>query len=150
MWIQLDEAESGAWKATHADGSHVPNSVLGRHMCTGSVAGVVFGADGEILWHGRELRFATPEQVRALIARDRGCVMCRAGAEECEAHHLVPFNAPAKGETNVDDMVLVCTDCHHWLHDTEHTLEQDAGGHWRPRPATPDEIAPRNHRHHHR
>ena len=101
---------------------YLPASVLEDYACGAMIGGTVFSESGEILWHGRSLRCATPEQWTALIARDKGCVLCGKDPSRCEAHHLKPFNAPVKGETNIDDLALVCTSCHHWLHDSKHTL----------------------------
>ena len=83
-----------------------PDTVLSRYACNGTIAATVFGADGEVLHEGREHRYATPAQIRGLIARDKGCVLCRADVSECEAHHLVPWNAPAQGDTDIENLAL--------------------------------------------
>lgn len=120
----------------------LPQSVFDRYFCNSTVAGVLFGGDGMPLSHGRRHRMATPAQVTALIARDQGCVLCRAHHGECEAHHLMPWNAPGKGRTDITNLALVCRSCHQLLHDAKKTLYQDQKGRWKTRPATPDEIAP--------
>jgi 5-methylcytosine-specific restriction endonuclease McrA len=85
----------------------------------------------------------------ALIIRDKGCVQCGAPHAGCEVHHLMPWNAPDKGETNLDKLALLCGRCHRTLHNNNHTLFQDATGTWNTRPATPNETPPasseRNH-----
>ena len=146
MWVKLDEFLAGNQTAETADGRTIPDTVLSRYACNGTIVATVFGADDEILHHGRQHRYATPAQIRGLIARDKGCVLCRADISECEANHLIPWNAPLQGKTNIDQMALVCTDCHHFIHDTKQTLCRN-GGLWKLRPATPDEIPPpRPHR----
>lgn len=140
LWVRLDDFVAGKHNAYFADGSLVPKTVLARYMCTGTIAATVFDKDGEVLHHGREHRYATPAQVRGLIARDKGCVRCRADVSECEAHHLIPWSAPAQGETNIEQLALVCTDCHHFIHDTNHTLYRIAKSLWCLRPATVDET----------
>ena len=56
----------------------------------------------------------------------------------------MPFNAPGKGKTDIEELVLVCQGCHHEIHDNNLTLEQHpVTGLWSTRPARPDEIAPR-------
>lgn len=120
----------------------LPQSVFDRYLCNSTVAGVLFSADGQPLWLGRKQRFGTPAQVTALIARDKGCVLCRAPHGECEAHHLMPWEAPGKGRTDIANLALVCRSCHHLLHDTKKTLFQDDAGRWKTRPATADEISP--------
>ena len=78
-------------------------------------------------------------------------MLCGAPASRCEAHHLLPWEAPAKGETNINNLALVCEDCHHHIHDSLLTLfwtldDPDVNGHrkrrWHTRPATPDETPP--------
>ena len=142
MWVKLDDFLAGKNTAEFANGNIVPQTVLARYACNGTIAATVFDANGEVLHHGREHRYATPAQVRGLIARDKGCVRCRADVSECEAHHLIPWNALAKGDTNIDELALVCVDCHHFIHDTNQTLYRNAKGLWKLRPATPDELPP--------
>ena len=142
LWVNLDDFLAGNPAAETADGRIIPETVLARYACNGTIAATVFDANGEVLHHGRERRYATPAQIRGLIARDKGCVLCRADVSECEAHHLIPWNAPLQGETNIDEMALVCVDCHHFIHDTKQTLFRNAKGFWKLRPATPDENPP--------
>ena len=150
-----DEAEQQI-RATCPNGSgYLPDTVLERYACGAMLGGTVFNQRGEILWHGRDRRHASPSQFAALVIRDGGCVWCGADVSRCEVHHLNPFNAPVQGKTNIDELALVCTSCHHWLHDDKHTLYylvsenllDTARGSppkliWRTRPATPEEIAP--------
>ena len=113
-----------------------------RYLCNATLVGAVFDGNGQNLWLGRSKRLATPAQITGLIARDGGCVLCRAPHPQCVAHHLMPWNAPGKGKTNIDEMVLVCPDCHHLIHDTKQTLYRNPHGIWKLRPATPNETAP--------
>ena len=150
MWVQLEDFLAGSPNAQFADGRHVPDVVLERYCCNGTIAATVFAAKGEVLHHGRHHRYATPAQVRGLIARDRGCFRCGADVSECEAHHIIPWHAPAKGKTNIDQLVLVCVDCHHFIHDTKQTVFRHGDGRWTLRPATPDEVPPPRRGHHRR
>ncbi len=144
LWVRLDDFVAGKHNAYFADGSLAPKTVLARYMCTGTIAATVFDKNGEVLHHGREHRYATPAQIRGLIARDKGCVRCRADIAECEAHHLIPWTAPDQGETNIEQLALVCTDCHHYIHDTNQTLYRNTKGLWKLRPATPNETPSHN------
>lgn len=138
---------------------YLPAGVLARYGCFAMIAGSVYSQSGEMLWHGREKRYATPAQATAVIGRDQTCTICHdADPNDLHIHHLMPFNAPGRGETNVEDLAAVCGDCHHWLHDEHFTLYRKLGPPdpatgqptftWHTRPATPDEIAPR-HQHTH-
>ncbi|MGI9603818.1 MAG: DUF222 domain-containing protein [Acidimicrobiales bacterium] len=121
----------------------IPRSVLDRLMCNADLVGAIFSARGEPLWLGRRVRTVTAAQWRALLARDKGCVLCGAHPNRCEAHHLIPFEAPAKGRTDITNLVLLCTDCHHHTHETRQTVERHPDtGTWQLRPATPDELPP--------
>ncbi|NNK92212.1 MAG: HNH endonuclease [Acidimicrobiia bacterium] len=79
-----------------------------------------------------------------MIARDQGCALCRAHYSLCEAHHIIPWESPARGPTDIDNGALVCTDCHHWLHEHDLILVRDPNtGTWTTRPAQPHEIVPK-------
>ena len=121
--LTVDDEAEGAIRAASLNGQgYLPDSVLERYACGSMVGGTVFNQRGQILWYGRARRYASPAQFEALVARDHGCVLCGADPSRCEAHHLDPFNAPVAGETNIDDMALVCSPCHHWIHDQKLTL----------------------------
>ena len=120
----------------------LPTPELQRFGCFADLVGTIFSGDGEILWHGRRIRTATPAQWDALVVRDRGCVLCGTKPQRCEAHHLMPVNAPVRGPTDIDNLALVCSGCHRHIHNTSLTLERTRDG-WRTRPATPDERAPK-------
>ena len=150
-----DEAEQEIRASCPNGRGYLPDTVLERYACGSMLGGTVFNERGEVLWFGRQRRLASPAQWAALIIRDGGCVLCGAAPSRCQVHHLMPFEAPVQGKTNIDEMALVCTSCHHWIHDSKRTLyclvtEQsgdDARGSpprlvWRTRSATPEEIAP--------
>ncbi len=130
------------WEAELIGTGIVPTPVASYYRCISEFAGQIVNGKGEVLWHGRSVRHATPGQWVALVVRDRGCIKCGADAHRCEAHHLLPFSAPAKGETNIDNMVLMCVDCHHWVHETDTTIVWDPGtGTWQYRNARWEERA---------
>ncbi len=102
----------------------IPSHVLERLACGADIFGVVFGGDGQPLWHGRKVRTVTDAQWRALIARDRHCVLCHAAPSWCEAHHIVPWKAPARGRTDIENLALLCYRCHDQLHDSKGHLRR--------------------------
>lgn len=95
----------------------IPTSELERLACNADLFGVLFSGDGDPLWHGRGHRSATDAQMRGLIARDGGCIGCGKGPQFCEAHHIVHWAPPARGPTDIDNMVLLCTHEHRLVHD---------------------------------
>jgi len=121
----------------------IPDSVLADYLEHADIIGALYDRNGSPLWIGRSRRHATLMQRYALIMRDKGCVQCGAPHATCEVHHLMPWSAPGKGETNLDELVLLCGRCHRTLHNNNHTLFQDTTGTWRTRPATPAETPPK-------
>ena len=132
----------------------IPNSELERILCNCALTVLATDKHGQPLWLSRTRRTATAGQRLALIARDKSCVLCDSHHRRCEAHHIIPFNASAKGRTDIDNLALVCQQCHRQLHDEELTLEANIGESdrhgtgsspviWSTRPARPHEIAPR-------
>ena len=122
----------------------VPESLASYYRCISDVAGQIVSGTGEVLWQGRAKRRATPGQWLALVVRDESCVRCGAHYSGCEAHHMLPWTAPKRGETNIDNMVLLCSDCHRRLHDGNKTIYRDEiSGNWKVRPATAAETPAR-------
>ncbi len=106
----------------HADGTgHIPGvgplprAEVERLCCVSDLHGLVFSTDGRPLWLGTATRLASDDQWYALIARDEGCIGCSADPSRCEAHHVrwVRHGGP----TDIDNLVLVCSHCHHLIHD---------------------------------
>ena len=120
----------------------IPDTVVADYAADADFFAALFDRNGEPLWLGRLHRYANHTQMVALILRDRGCVLCGADPMKCQAHHTMPWNAPGKGRTDLDDLVLLCGPCHTRLHGEVRTIYQDQQGAWRTRPATPDEIPP--------
>ena len=114
----------------------IPRSELERLACDAELFGALFDGNGLPLWHGRRTRTVTPQQWRMLIARDRGCVLCAASPGHCHAHHIVPWTAPAKGPTDIDNLVLVCNRHHHHIHQHDLTLTRAPDGQWSPHTRT--------------
>ncbi|MEY2419396.1 MAG: hypothetical protein QOG90_2076, partial [Actinomycetota bacterium] len=84
-------------------------------LCGASIAGVVAGADREILYMGRLMRLPNRAQRRALGIRDGGCVF--PGCTEriwVDAHHLEEWDKG--GRTDIDNLVLLCRFHHNAIH----------------------------------
>ena len=111
-------------------------SELERLGCDADVYGLIFDGRGLPLYHGRKTRRVSPQQWRALVARDRGCVICGAAPNWCQAHHVRYWILG--GRTDIDNLALVCHLHHRWIHDNRITLRWGPAG-WRapPGPAPP-------------
>ena len=106
--------ETGRLVAEIAGGDPLPESVLEELMGNAALTGVIYSTDGTPLWQGHTKRTATAAQKKALIARYGGCFHCAAHSAMCQAHHIKPVSQG--GPTNIDNMVLICWDCHNKVH----------------------------------
>ncbi len=124
----------------------IGDELMAGYAAAGDLALLFEGADGRPLWLGRLRRHASGAQFLALVIRDRGCVLCGAGFQQCQAHHVIPWHAPAKGRTDLDNMALLCGACHRRVHDANQTLyrrrSQSGCTVWAVRPATDAELPP--------
>jgi hypothetical protein len=79
---------------------------------------------------GRSSRTVTGRQFRALIARDRHCVVkgCRRRPAQCAAHHVRHW--ADGGSSDLDNLVLLCHQHHHDHHDRQHDLPHRDGQRW--------------------
>lgn len=142
--VDVTKLDDGDGAAGIVGSGPIPDSLLAEITRGSDVLGAVFGGDGQMLWLGRKRRHASTTQQLALIIRDKGCVLCGAHHSRCQAHHLMPWHAPGQGRTDIDQLALLCADCHHYVHDNELTVERLDSGEWKTRPATPDEIPPQH------
>ncbi|MDW3219304.1 MAG: DUF222 domain-containing protein [Acidimicrobiales bacterium] len=123
-----------AGTAEYVDGSPIPQTTLERLVCDAAFVGFVFDQNGETLFQGRATRLATDAQWANLIVRDGGCFCCNSAPEHCTAHHLVPYAPPARGPTDIDHLVLVCTRTHHLIHDHGYRVIRGPDGVWQLHP----------------
>ena len=99
-----------------ADGTVVSIQLAHLWGCDALMQRVVFDRHGAVLDLGRAERYATKEQRRALVARDRGCAVpgCDRPPEFCDAHHITFWED--HGDTDLDNLVLLCRHHHRAIH----------------------------------
>ncbi|MCQ3813473.1 MAG: DUF222 domain-containing protein, partial [Acidimicrobiia bacterium] len=97
------------------DGSPIPITELHKLALEANLLPSIFDTKTQDMWLGRRLRTATEAQRIALIARDQCCIGCGANPLWCQAHHIIWWSN--NGPTNLENLVLVCNDCHHKIHD---------------------------------
>ena len=118
-----------AQRAVLTDGSPITADSFDLLTCT-MVCTIIFGTKttgGFVpLAMGRTKRRATVAQWAALIARDRGCVRCGRTPRFCEAHHILHWRHG--GLTDVSNLVLLCSRCHHDLHHGRFTITMTPAG----------------------
>ena len=104
----------------------IARSELERLGCDPEIYGILFDERGLSLHHGRKTRRVSPQQWRVLLARDRGCVICGAHPNRCQAHHVKYWSLG--GLTDIDNLVMLCHAHHRWVHDNEITLRRGPNG----------------------
>src|SRR5690625_682003 len=115
--------------------------------CEAELIPAVLGSNGAILDLGRKARLFTPDQRRALIARDRGCAApnCTIPAPWCDAHHVDPWKTG--GPTSISNAVLLCSHHHHAVHAGIWTVTMQDGVAWFiPAPYLDPDQRPRRNR----
>jgi hypothetical protein len=102
----------------------VPVETIRRLMCE-SIVGRVVLTPSEALDAGRRLRFPSPAQRRAVVARDEHCVWpgCDRPARWCDVHHAQPYGRG--GRTDIRNLVLLCRRHHRALHEGHWTMARD-------------------------
>ncbi|MFT3888546.1 MAG: DUF222 domain-containing protein [Arachnia sp.] len=110
-------------------GRKIPAGELRRLLCTQGVVPMVLGSHSEILDMGRETRFVTAAQRRALTIRDGGCVFpgCTVGDPECHAHHVTPWWQG--GRSDLENLILLCP-YHHAMVEPERLHGDQSQSQW--------------------
>ncbi len=112
--VQVDTA-TGELVAQLHDGERLPASVLDKLTCNARVSVILSNSRGQPIWSAVASRTATEKQRRLLLTRWGGCFHCAAHPAMCQIHHIVPV--AQGGETKIDNMIPVCWECHHLIHD---------------------------------
>ena len=117
---------TGELIAEMSDGSRLPATVLEELSCNARWTGLVFDRAGDAIWRSRSRRTVTDTQWQTLLAKHGGCFHCAAPPGMCQAHHITPY---AKGgATNLDNLIMVCWNCHHKIHHHNWRIHEHADG----------------------
>ena len=108
------------------DGTPIPVEKIRHLACQSDILPGIFRGVSQPLDLGRSRRTASTAQRAALIARDKACVGCGANANWCQSHHIIPW--AVEGNTDIDDMCLLCSRCHHKVHDDQWVVRRKASG----------------------
>ena len=108
------------------DGTPVPAGTLRRLACDAQILPAIFAGPSVPLDLGRARRTASGPQRAALVARDKRCIGCGAKASWCQAHHIKHWQDG--GPTDLDNMCLLCSRCHHKVHDQDWTVHKAPTG----------------------
>jgi hypothetical protein len=109
------------------DGPPLAAETARRLACDASAVELREREDGSVLSLGRKRRTVSPALRRALAARDRGCRF--PGCDRTrfvDAHHVRHWSRG--GETNLENLVLLCRRHHRLVHEHGYTLQTAADG----------------------
>ena len=130
LTMTAEQFENGTGHAVTTFGQRIRVAQAFRLTDQACVGWVVHNSDGGILNYGRSRRLASKAQVEALIARDGGCASpdCLIPAEWCERHHILEWQHG--GETNLNNLVLLCAYHHRRLTQHGWTIQIRNGVPW--------------------
>ena len=114
------------------DGTPIPAEKIRDLACQADILPAIFKGASQPLDLGRSRRAASAAQRIALVARDKACVGCGATANWCQSHHIIPW--ALQGNTDIDDMVLLCSRCHHKVHDDHWVVRKTPTGKYHLKP----------------
>ena len=129
-----------------SSGVALPVTTVQRLCCDANIHAILLDDNGEALNVGRERRTATRAQRRALRAMQRTCAHphCTISFDNCRIHHIVWWRN--LGNTNIDNMLALCEQHHHLVHEGRWTLTMTTrriatwtrpdGTHWHTGPTT--------------
>jgi len=109
------------------NGPHVSAETSRRIACDSSVLRIDEDKNGEPLAIGRKSRSIPPAMRRALRMRDKGCRFPGCTNDKyVDGHHIEHW--ADGGETNLDNLVLLCRHHHHLVHEGGFGCEKTAAG----------------------
>ena len=120
----------GGTVETDHDRIVVPPDAVRRISCDCSVHRMIMSQPSTILDYGRAERTVSDSLFDVLTLRDHGCRWsgCGMPASACDAHHATHW--ADGGETEPDNLALVCWHHHHFLHEQHWSIQPLGGGHF--------------------
>jgi hypothetical protein len=108
----------------------VPIATIRRMACDCEMHRYLANAAGHIINSGRKRRLVSDVQFDLLLIRDHGCRWrgCNVPAAGCDAHHADHWLDG--GETEPDNLVLLCWYHHHLLHEQHWSIQPLGAGHF--------------------
>ncbi len=110
-----------------SDGSRLPPAVVEELTCNSRLTSLIYDRCGDALWRTRSRRTVTETQWQALLAIYGGCFHCGAAPNMCQAHHITPYSQG--GATSLDNLIMVCWNCHHRIHHDNWQIHEHPDGH---------------------
>ena len=111
------------------DGVDGPISMktINQMIDNGGMQPIFFNSNGAVIGLGSKERCMTPQQRKAITARDGGCIIpgCTTPPHWTEVHHVIPWQHG--GRTHVDNGVLLCWYHHHTIDSSGWTIRMVKG-----------------------
>jgi len=106
----------------------VGRAIAERFACDAKVARIVMAGTSKVLDLGRSTRVVSPALRQAVLLRDGHCQRkgCRVPAKWCDVHHIVHWLHG--GETNLDNLALLCRRHHVDHHEGGWTISRQPDG----------------------
>lgn len=129
-WNDLVSGDGAGTIDTGSGRIVVSPDTIRRLACDAGIHRLVSGPDGTILDFGRQTRTISDPLFDVLAARDHGCrVMdCSVPSGGCDAHHANHW--ADDGETEPDNLVLLCWFHHHLVHEQHWSIKPLGAGHF--------------------
>ena len=121
--IPLENLIEGRGQGSFDDGAPITAADARRLACDANVHRVITRADGSVLDYGRATRTISAALFSVLTIRDRGCRFpgCDRPGHVTDAHHI--HHWIDHGETEPDNLVLLCRFHHGVIHRPDWTIE---------------------------
>lgn len=125
--VDYDKLRAGIGTARLDNGEHIPMNQVRKIACDSGIVPTLLGSRSQVYDVGRKTRTINAGLRRVLVARDRGCAFpgCTRPPSHCEAHHVIYW--ANGGETNVDNLVLLCRRHHDLVHQSEWEVQVITG-----------------------
>jgi len=121
--VSLEALEGRAGRPCELDDTGVISPEAARRLaCDATVSRIITKGESQILDVGRATRVWPAGIRKAIVARDRGCVICGAPPRWCDIHHTDHW--ADGGHTSVDKGVLLCDPHHTGVHNGTIKLPQ--------------------------
>ena len=114
------------WLGTH----EITTDAIRRLACDAGIHRLVTHGHSAICDYGHQTRTISDALYELLVVRDGGCRWpgCDTEAPFCDAHHARHWGD--LGETEPDNLALLCWHHHHCLHEQHFSLEPLGAGHF--------------------
>ncbi|WP_419920006.1 HNH endonuclease signature motif containing protein [Candidatus Poriferisocius sp.] len=149
MLVRLGELEGNGWVEDVCEqfgrGRHAAHrQAKGTWLLKGLAATLDATAEGLVSVDHARLIGESNQRVSFTSAQEVeiNCVGCRLRATACEVHHIAWWEQG--GTTNINNLVLLCPNCHTKIHKHGYTLTTDPKGRHRLKPPPPHKPHSRN------